>query len=107
MKANFVILLAAILFLELAHASQEGVLAFSDYQITSDGIGESGPVTVNGKKGEDGKYKNISVEAFGKVIEIPKVVLSQIPSEHQNGILLSYERGYKEMGGKTYTYSFR
>ena len=96
-----VIILIAILFLQVVNASQEGVLPFSIFEIKSGGIGSSGPVTVNGMKNEKGNFITLSVKAFEKSIQIPQSILNQIPFNQQNGIQLSYEGGYKELGGKT------
>jgi hypothetical protein len=95
------IVLISILFLQAANASQEGVLPFSKFEIKSGGIGSSGPVTVTGKKNEKGNFITLSVQAFEKTIQIPQSILNQIPFKIQNGIQLSYEGGYKELGGKT------
>lgn len=84
-----------------AIASQEGMLPFSEFKIESEGIGESGAVTVEGKKDPDGNYQKIVVKAFGMTIEISKELLGKIPSKYQNGIQLSYERGYEVLGGRT------
>ena len=87
-------------YLQGAMASQEGALPFSEFQIRSEGIGNSGPVVVNGIK-KDGKYSSITVSAFNKAFEIPQSVLVQIPSDFQNGIQISYIEGYRVLGGKT------
>jgi hypothetical protein len=101
MVIKFAIALIAILFLQVANGSQEGVLPFSEYEIYSAGIGNSGPVTVIGKRDEKGKLITLSVQAFKKTLQVPQSILSKIPFKQQNGIQLSYESGYKKLGGKT------
>lgn len=88
------------LYLQDAVASQEGVLPLTEFQIKSNGIDNSGPIIVNGKK-IDGIFSSLSVSAFGKNIEVPTSVLSTIQIKHHNGIQLSYEAGYRALGGKT------
>ena len=90
-----------MLFIQPAVASKEGVLSFSEFVIKSDGLKGSGEITVTGNKTKDGKYEKISVFAFGKILLVPKEILDQIPSRYQNGIQLSYERGYLKTGGRT------
>ncbi len=82
------------------------MLPFSEFRIQSKGIGESGIVTVEGLKDTSGKYKKLSISAFGKVIEVSNKLLSQIPSKYQNGIQLSYDPGWKQLGGRTVYISF-
>lgn len=98
---NILITIITFLVVQNAFASKEGVLPFSEFKIESRGIGDSGIVVVEGVKDTAGKYKKLTVKAFGKVIEVSNDVLSQIPSEYQNGIQLSYEGGYKELGGRS------
>jgi len=98
---GILVITIAFLMIPSAFASQEGVLALSEFKIQSKGIGESGIVVVEGMMDASGKYKKLTVKAFGKTIEVSNDVLRQIPSKNQNGIQLSYEVGYKDMGGRT------
>ncbi len=91
-----------MLFIQPAIASKEGVLSFSEFVIKSDGLKGSGKISVTGNKTQDGKYEKITVFAFGKTLSIPKEILNKIPSRYQNGIQLSYERGYVETGRTVY-----
>lgn len=68
--------------------------------MTSAGIGSSGPVKVEGKRASDGKFESVLVEAFGKKTQIPKEILAALPAL-SNGIQLSFEAGYKPLGGRT------
>lgn len=104
---KIVVSLITYLFLHAAAASQEGVLPFSEFHIKSDGIGESGVIVVNGKKDKNNNFVSLSIKAFGKTIAIPSVILKQIPSKRQNGIQLSYEAGYSNLGGKTVYLQFQ
>ena len=103
---TIVIAVAMLLVAGSALASQEGVLPFSEFKIQSEGIGESGPVTVEGKKDSDGNYQKIVLTAFSKTTEISKELLAKIPSKYQNGIQLSYERGWQAKGGRTIYITF-
>ena len=98
---TMVITAVILLIAQSALASKEGVLPLSEFKIQSEGIGESGVVTVKGTKDSAGNYQKIVVNAFGKTIEISKELLGIIPSKYQNGIQLSYEQGWKAKGGRT------
>ncbi len=84
-----------------AWASQEGALALSTFSLESNGIGESGAVEVKGTISENKEVTALSVNAFGKTYIVPAEKLSKIQNGFYNGIQLSYEAGYKELGGKT------
>ncbi len=102
-----IFLIALLLFATQTFASQEGALAFENFEINSRGIGESGPILIIGKTNSNGKYESIIVKAFNRSIPIEKSVLDQIPFNSQNGILLTYESGYKLLGGKTLYIQFQ
>lgn len=103
---GILIVIISLLLAPAAFASEEGMLPFSEFRIQSKGIGESGIVIVEGLKNASGKYKKLSISAFGKVIEISDKLLTQIPSKYQNGIQLSYDPGWKQLGGRTVYISF-
>jgi len=90
-----------------ANASQEGVLSFSEFSIKSRGIGKSGTVEIIGTKNEKGTFSSITVSAFGKMYSFPEDILSQISAINQNGIQLTYEAGYRSLGGKTIYIQFQ
>ncbi|MBL4781298.1 MAG: hypothetical protein JKX92_03560 [Porticoccaceae bacterium] len=103
-------LLLTVLALSLAffaNASQEGVLSFSEFSIKSRGIGKSGTVEIIGTKNEKGTFSSITVSAFGKMYSFPEDILSQISAINQNGIQLTYEAGYRSLGGKTIYIQFQ
>jgi len=101
MKPVLFLICFTLLYNATAATSQEGVLAFSEFQIKSDGIGTSGPITVSGKKTDEGKFSQLYVEAFGKVIHIPEETLNKIPHKRHNGIQLTFEKNYKNPAEKT------
>ncbi|MHA6203493.1 hypothetical protein ACXU4B_03600 [Dyella soli] len=72
----------------------------SSFELTSDGIGESGPVTITGKQGDKGILA-LSIRAFGKRFELDAAQLAKVQGLPINGFQLSYEAGYKELGGRT------
>lgn len=93
-------LVLSVVFSQALMASQEGVLSFSEFYIKSKGIGDSGEITVNGKKNSQGQFISLSVQAFDTVIIVPRTILERISLRYQNGILLSYEPDYKKSGGR-------
>lgn len=98
------LILAALLIILLTprvFASQEGVLELDGFTIKSEGIGESGPVVVSGTKNNKNIFSSFIVKAFGKEYKLQGEDLEKISGKHYNGIQLSYEHGYKELGGKT------
>jgi len=101
MKKVLLSVLASFLICSSALASQEGVLALQDFKIETRGIGESGPVIVTGKQDEKNQVTALKVEAFGKAFELKAADLEKIPKFPYNGIQLSFETGYKELGGRT------
>jgi len=101
MKSILFFLVTSMLVIPPAFASKEGVLKLNTFSLESKGIAEFGPVKVVGEQSEQNEVKSLSVEAFGKKIELKPEDLSKIPKQPYNGIQLSYEQGYPEMGGKT------
>ena len=83
-----------------AHASKEGVLTWSSFSIDSPGIGSSGPVSISGKQDSTGATR-ITIKAFGRTYELGKAHLEKLKAMLINGMQLSYEEGYKELGGRT------
>jgi hypothetical protein len=84
-----------------AHASQEGVLVLSSFRLESAGIGASGKIVVEGKQDEKGQVVSLKVNAFGKEYVVPKEKLAGLGELLANGIRISYEAGYAELGGRT------
>jgi len=93
--------LVVILFCQPIFASQEGILSISSFRLESKGIGSSGNVVVTGKKDDSGVLVELKVKAFSKEINVPKKTLAKISTKYQNGIQISYEAGYKKLGGRT------
>ncbi|MDD5070663.1 MAG: hypothetical protein PHV17_08040 [Candidatus Omnitrophica bacterium] len=81
-------------------ASQEGALKLSSFVLESKGIGESGPVLVNGIVAESNNVTSLSIKAFGKDYEVVNDELAKIPKAFYNGIQLSYEKGYQSLNGR-------
>ena len=92
--------LALLAFSMPLFASKEGILTLDKLQIESNGIGESGPVKVSGTQ-TPGGVTALRVEAFGKTIQLSPSQLMELDGGQYNLIQLSYERGYKELGGRT------
>jgi hypothetical protein len=98
--APFLAMVLCLLAATQTYGSQEGMLRWSSFSIDSEGIGSSGPVTVSGKQDETG-IAEMSVKAFGRVYKLGKEHLDLLRSMRVNGMQLSYEGGYKNLGGRT------
>jgi hypothetical protein len=84
-----------------AEASQEGVLAFSRFRLESDGIGSSGRIRVAGKQNDKTQLIQLKIRAFGKTYVVPPEKLGPLAELQSNGIRISYEPSYEELGGRT------
>jgi hypothetical protein len=98
---SLIAVIALASFVSSAQASKEGILPLSNFRIESDGIGNSGKVIVEGKQGKDDRLLSLKVTAFGKEYVIPKNQLAELKGVAANGVLLSYEGGYRQTGGRT------
>jgi hypothetical protein len=81
-------------------AIQLGLLIIVISSCDSEGIGSSGPVSISGKQEATG-ITAMTIKAFGRAYELGKEHLDQLKSMRVNGMQLSYEGGYKELGGRT------
>jgi hypothetical protein len=90
----------ALLLSVAASASQEGILSLGTFQLSSPGIGQSGPVIVSGaRKGEE--VTAFCVQAFEQTRCLSTEQLVQVVGTLVNGVQLSYAAGYRETGGRT------
>ena len=101
MKKILFLAIGLIFLLSAAFASQEGALSLDTFTIKSRGIGESGPVLITGKQNEKNEFTSLIIKAFGRKYKLSQKELRKLPKIFYNGIQLSYEKGYKELGGKT------
>ncbi len=101
MKSYMRILFLLLVSASFAIASKEGLIQVSELTYSSKGIGNSGPVNVCIKTDDDGGVNKFVIKTFGKTVDLPKSDLERIPKFLYNGINVSYERGYPEVGGKT------
>lgn len=90
---------------QLTFASQEGILVWSEFAISSQGIGSSGPVKVSGTQSSVG-ILGFNVEVFGREFVAPSSTVQELKGFSANGLHLSYEHGYKGLGGRTVYLSF-
>lgn len=81
-------------------ASQEGVLSIGELHVTSPGIDESGPIEVTATRTPNG-FTALAVQAFGRITKLTETQLAALHGQFVNGVQLSYEGGYKELGGRT------
>src|SRR4051812_14950202 len=96
---------SVILFMLLASclpvgASKEGILILRKFRVESAGLGESGRVVVSGTQGNDGP-ESVRIDAFGRSYSLTPAHIRELRGLTANGIQLSYERGYPELGGRT------
>ena len=83
-----------------ALASKEGVLRLDKFQFSSPGIGQSGPVVVSGEQ-DSNQVVSLTVQAFGRTVSLSKDQLVKLRGGFINGAQISYEAGYRELGGRT------
>lgn len=82
-------------------ASQQGILPLSSFRLESLGIGESGRVVVTGAQNEKCEIVALTVVAFGKEFAVPAEKLAGLAGLRANGVRISYEGGYRGLGGRT------
>jgi hypothetical protein len=96
-----VVIFASLALLSVvAVASEEGVLRLGEFRIQSPGVKQSGPVVITGKQ-SDTEIVALSVQVFGRTINLTKSQLLQLKGQYVNGLQLTYEAGYREVGGRT------
>jgi len=98
---RLILALIVLAFATCASASKEGILPLSNFRLESDGIDGSGKVVVEGKGDKDGHVVSLKVTAFGKDYLVPKDKLGRLGGLMANGVRISYEAGYAELGGRT------
>jgi hypothetical protein len=92
--------LALLMTFGQANSSVEGLLRMSAFALESPGIGDSGLIKVSGAQSE----RDISlllIEAFGKKFNLSPEQLKDLSGFNANGIQITYEGGYEELGGRT------
>ena len=97
---RFLVVLGFMFGGSYASASQEGMLAWSEFAISSPGIGESGPVKISGMQTSEG-IASLKISAFRREHVASVSQLQELQGFSANGLLLSYEKGYRELGGRT------
>jgi len=78
----------------------EVILPVRSFQFESPGDGYSGPVIVSGTQGANG-IESLTIEAFGKRMSLNSDQLQQLQGFRANGLQLSSEGGYPQLGGHT------
>ncbi len=92
--------LALLMAFGQASSSVEGLLRMSAFALESPGIGDSGSVKVSGSQSERG-ISLLRIEAFGKKFNLSAEQLKDLSGFNANGIQITYEGGYEEVGGRT------
>ncbi len=104
-REKVIVLVLALLTSQLLHASKEGVLELERFTLESAGIGESGHVVVTGTQNSIG-ITSLNIVAFGKSISVSSSNLEALKGINANGLQISYEHGYSNLGGKTVYITF-
>jgi hypothetical protein len=79
-------------------ASEESAFTFRKFRFES--ADESGPVVVSGTQKETG-IDTLRIDAFRRSFTLTPAQLKQLRGLIVNGVQLSGEGGYKELGGRT------
>ena len=90
-------LLLATFLNGLAVASQESVVTWDTFRVESHSTGE--PVVVSGKQNTEG-LQELRIEAFGRAFTVSQATLRKL-GRMINGMQISSEPGYPELGGRT------
>ncbi len=100
------VLLIFILMLSLpVFASKEGILPLTNFVVESKGLDGSGPIVITGRS--DGDHISfLEVEAFGKTYTVPAGIIGDLGNIYVNGLSISYEAGYKVIGGRSLYITF-
>jgi hypothetical protein len=99
MRTHLLLLLLATLAVQAA-ASKEGILQLGTFQLSSAGVGDSGPVTVSGAR-DKGHMSALCIQAFERTRCLAKEQLALLDEVAINGAQISYETGYASTGGRT------
>src|SRR5450830_359243 len=83
-----------------AWASKESVLSLNSFQVSSAGTGDSGPVIIAGEQDAQ-RLLSLTVSAFGRRVSLNQEQLGKLKPGLFNGVQISYESGWKEVGGHT------
>jgi len=95
------IAISLLVFASTANASKEGILTLSSFRLESEGIGSSGKIVVEEKQNEKRQIVSLKISAFGRDYVVPQEKLSRLGDLQANGVRISYETGYRELGGRT------
>lgn len=105
MKKNLIaILIAALIPVSFASASEEELLEWTSAVIECAGSREAGDVSCEIKAGENG-WETFVVRAFGKTHSLASADLRKLDGFPLSSLRTSHEAGYEELGG--YTVHFR
>ncbi|TQV77793.1 hypothetical protein [Denitrobaculum tricleocarpae] len=101
LKTLFGIVLVCLVFSAVvANASPEGLEPISTFRLETSAHWKHGPIVVSGDKNGNGRFQELTIEFRDKKLFVPSNVLAKIP-KLSNGIQISSEAGYREIGGYT------
>jgi hypothetical protein len=93
------IFLVTLISIRNARASEEGAVPFSSFTFQSTDI-ETGVVSVSGTQAATG-ISALNIKAFKREFNLSKVQLENLKGIIVNGVQMSAEGGYPQIGGKT------
>jgi hypothetical protein len=82
-------------------ASEEGALVVSSFNIHSAGIDRSGPVEISGSYDNNQGLTSLVIRALGREFTLTKEQRGQFAGLFLNSVQVTYEAGYREVGGRT------
>jgi len=97
--AAFVIAFLLLMPLEV-FSSQVALLPISKFEVATVGKGDSGAIRIFGTQSAQG-IDSLTVEAFGRRMNLSQKDLAQLKGLFSNGLILSYEHLFPELGGRT------
>ncbi len=100
-KALVVLALSMMSLTTTSFASKEVIVSANMLTFRSNGFGRTGPISIDVEASDSGSISMVKISAFGKTEKLNIQELQKIPKSNYNGIYVTYESGYKEVGGHT------
>jgi hypothetical protein len=81
--------------------SKEGVMPLSKFKFECRGLAVFGNVVVEGEQNTHRRWAWMRITAFDRIFEIDQKELQKLGEYAPNGVLVTSEMGYPELGGRT------
>ena len=113
-RAIFVVLFISLLGNSVASSKEavapvlarEVAVPFATFSSTSDGIGNSGPISVSGTQGK-GRIRSLTIKVFSRTIDFEKEgLINQLKGTLSNSYQISYEQNPKGYKGRVLRVTF-